>query len=115
MTPPRSSPAAPPRRLSAVTTAEGEASVITLRGRAGDDALPLVVDAMAGAIAECDGAVVIDATALDAIDAACLRAITLAAHYLSDTGRELTVRAAPGSRLLAIVDGPTAASTAPEP
>ena len=78
--------------LRASTTIEGTVTVIAIQGEADVATLPILIDAVARAIAEHDGAVVIDLAQTLYIDTATVRALARARAFLSGRGRELTFR-----------------------
>jgi anti-anti-sigma regulatory factor len=74
------------------TSAEATATVVALEGAADLAALSLLVDVLAGIIADRRGPVIVDLANIDFIDNATARAIGLAAECLRDEGRSLTFR-----------------------
>jgi anti-anti-sigma factor len=71
---------------------DAEAAVVTLRGEADRSTLPVVVDALARAVAETDGPVIVDLAQTTFIDAGTLRAMARAADFLDRRGRTLVLR-----------------------
>jgi anti-anti-sigma regulatory factor len=62
-------------------SAEGDATIVNLRGDADPATLQVLVDVLARVIAEHDGAVVIDPAQTEFIDTATVRAIRRAERY----------------------------------
>ena len=84
-----------PRPLAAFAPrigAEGTSTVPALYGEADVSTLPTVVDALARAISEHDGDVVVDLAKTSFIDTATLSALGRAAQFLASRDRTLTVR-----------------------
>jgi anti-anti-sigma factor len=86
--------ARPPLSAALVTSvsADDMGTVVTLRGEADLFTLPLVVDVLAGAIAEHDGAITVDLADTDFIDVGNARTLARAWQFLDDHGRTLTLR-----------------------
>ena len=78
--------------LVASVAADAEAAVVTLQGEADRATLPLVTGALARAVAECRGPVIVDLAQTTFIDAGTVRAIMRASELLDDAGRTLTLR-----------------------
>lgn len=78
--------------LVASSITEGTATVVMLRGEADHFALPTVVEALARAIADHDGAIIVDLTRTEFIDSGTLRAFDRARQFLDNRGRTLTLR-----------------------
>jgi anti-anti-sigma factor len=79
--------------LEVHVSAEGPATVVTIRGEVDPASLPVLVDALARVIADSEGGdVVIDLAAADFIDTATLRAVLRARAVLAADGRALTLR-----------------------
>jgi anti-anti-sigma factor len=82
----------PSPALVASVAQEAMGTVVTLRGEADVFTLSFVVDVLAAAIADHDGAVIVDLTDTAFIDAGTARALARARQCLDDRGRRLTVR-----------------------
>ena len=85
-------PTVPTAVLTASTSTEGTAVIVTLRGEADLFTLPVVIDALARVIADHDGPVIIDLAPTDFIDTGTVRALARAWRLLNDRGRTLTLR-----------------------
>lgn len=85
---------------------EGASTVVAFRGEADLFTLPVLVDALTRSIADSDGLVVIDLAEIAFIDTGGIRALARAAAFLSDRGRELTVRSPPriAARILTLLE-----------
>jgi anti-anti-sigma factor len=77
--------------VASVSTGEA-ATVVTLRGEADVFTLPMVVDALASAIADSEGPVIVDLADIGFIDTGSARAIARAWQFLDDRKRTLIVR-----------------------
>jgi anti-sigma B factor antagonist len=82
----------PADALMASLATEGDSTVVALRGEADLFTLPALVDVLARVIADHDGPVVIDLAGIAFIETGGIRALSRAAEFLGDRGRELTVR-----------------------
>lgn len=71
---------------------EGSTTVVVLRGEADIATLPVVVEVLAGVIADHDGDVIVDLEQTAFIDTGALRAVLRARQILRGGGRELTLR-----------------------
>lgn len=81
-----------PVGLDVSVSAEGEATVVTLRGEADLATLPVLVAVLARVTADGGGAVVVDLARLEFIDTGSVRVLARAWQSLGDRGRELTLR-----------------------
>lgn len=108
-----SQPTIPAAALVAAVSADGIATVITLRGEADAFTLPVVVDVLSRAIAASDGPVVVDLAETDFIDTRTVSALARAWQFLNDRGRMLTLRSP--SRVAARVLGVLGLSHLVEP
>ena len=82
----------PAAGLDVYLSSEGAATVIALRGEADVATLHVIVDALAGVIAEEDGDVIVDLARTDFIDTAALRAVLRAREVLRRGDRQLSLR-----------------------
>ena len=89
-------PTVPTAALVASVSADGTATVVTLRGEADLFTLPVVVDVLARVIADSNRSVIIDLAHTEFIDTGTVRAIAQAWQFLNDRGRALTVRSPSG-------------------
>lgn len=87
----RSTP--PAGGLDVSLSAEGPTTVVAFRGEADTATLGIVVEALARAIADHSGDVVVDLAETEFINTAALRAILRARGVLAGGQRELTLRA----------------------
>jgi anti-anti-sigma factor len=78
--------------LVASVAVDADAAVVTIEGEADRATLPVVVGALARAVADAQGPVIVDLAQTTFIDAGTVRAIALASDLLDDRGRRLTVR-----------------------
>jgi anti-sigma B factor antagonist len=90
--------------LNVSVSAEGGVTVIAFRGEADVATLPVVADALARAIADQRGDVIVDLAEMEFIDTATLRALLRAREALDLGGRQLTLRSPSriADRLLAV-------------
>lgn len=86
------SPLVPRVALIADVVPDGETTVVAVRGEADQFTLPVVVSGLSRAIADGEGAVVVDLADATFVDAATVRAIARAAMVLHERKRMLTVR-----------------------
>lgn len=82
----------PAHGLEVSVTLAGTTSVVFLRGEADIATLPLVVEALAGVIADDVGDVIVDLEQATFIDTGALRAVLRARQVLLGGGRQLTLR-----------------------
>ena len=73
-------------------SAENSGTVVALDGNADLAALPLLMDVFADVIAEHEGTVAVDLTRTEFLDTAIIRAVGVAAQYLNEHGRPLSLR-----------------------
>ncbi|MEY2454726.1 MAG: hypothetical protein QOD92_4300 [Acidimicrobiaceae bacterium] len=73
-------------------SAEDGAMLIAARGELDNASVPTLMDVLIGVLADCDGDVVVDLAHADFIDSAAVRALTRAAHFLSERKRRLSIR-----------------------
>ena len=78
--------------LVASVSADGMATVVTLRGEADLFTLPVVEEVLARVIADHDGPVIVELTHTEFIDSGTVRALARARQVLEDRGRTLIVR-----------------------
>ena len=90
--------------LAASAHADGESTIVSLRGEADVFTLPVLLDVLNRVIADKHGPVIVDLADSDFIDTATVRALARAWRFLDDRGRVLTVRSpsAIAARLLTI-------------
>jgi len=102
----RSKPDAPFAVSIASASAEGGATIVTLRGEADVLTLPEIVDALARVIADYDGPVIVDLAQTDFIDTGTMRAFARAGQFLDNRGRTLTLRSPSkmAARMLDVLD-----------
>lgn len=98
-----SQPTIPAAALVASVSTVGTATIVRLRGEADVFTLPVVVDALARAIADSEGPVIVDLADTGFIDTGAVRAIARAWQFLDDRQRTLTLRSP--SRMAARVLG----------
>jgi len=92
--------------LDVSLSTDGPTTVLFLRGEADLATLPIIVEALAGVIADRDGDVVVDLAGTDFISTVALSAILRARSVLAGAERRLTLRSpsAIARRLLEIVE-----------
>ena len=95
-------PTVPTAALVASVSADGTATVVTLRGEADLFTLPVVADVLARVIADSDGPVIVDLADTEFIDSGTVRALARAGQSLNDRGRTLTLRS-PSSMAVQVV------------
>lgn len=81
-----------PPGLDVSVLMEGSTTVVILRGEADIATLPVVVEVLAGVIADHDGDVIVDLEQTAFIDTGALRAVLRARQVLLGDGRGLTLR-----------------------
>ena len=82
----------PDHGLEVSVTVEGTTTVVALRGEADIATLPLIVETLAGVIADHDGDVIVDLEQTAFIDTGALRAVLRARQVLRGSERQLTLR-----------------------
>ena len=87
-----SHPTIPAAALVASVSTVGTATVVSLRGEADVFTLPLLVDALARAIADSEGPVIVDLAGTDFIDVGTVGAFVRAWQFLDDRERTLSLR-----------------------
>lgn len=87
-----SQPTIPAAALVASVSTVGTATIVRLRGEADVFTLPVVVDALARAIADSEGPVIVDLADTGFIDTGTVRAIARAWQFLDGRQRTLTLR-----------------------